>query len=58
MLAEALEAEVADVVPLPQLTENIIFAIRKACQAEKRSSGSSARSGRGRDRLLTEGRDR
>jgi pilus assembly protein CpaE len=46
MLAEALEAEVADVVPLPQLTENIVFAIRKACQSEKRAAGSGARSGR------------
>jgi DNA-binding NarL/FixJ family response regulator len=30
ILAEALEAEVADVIPLPQLTENIVFAVRKA----------------------------
>jgi pilus assembly protein CpaE len=46
ILAEALDAEVADVVPLPQLTENIVFAIRKACQAERRSAGSSSHLGR------------
>jgi pilus assembly protein CpaE len=46
MLAEALEAEVADVIPLPQLTENLVFAIRKACQAEKRSAGTTGRTGR------------
>jgi pilus assembly protein CpaE len=46
MLVEALDAEVADVIPLPQLTENIVFAIRKACQAERRSVGTSGRTGR------------
>jgi pilus assembly protein CpaE len=46
ILAEALDAEVADVIPLPQLTENIVFAIRKACQAEKRTAGSASGVGR------------
>src|SRR5215467_14733683 len=46
ILADALDAEVADVIPLPQLTENIVFAIRKACQAEKRAHGSASRQGR------------
>ncbi len=46
ILAEALDAEVADVIPLPQLTENIVFAIRKARQAEKRISGTSGHVGR------------
>jgi pilus assembly protein CpaE len=46
ILAEALDAEVADVIPLPQLTENIVFAIRKACQVEKRSTGTSSHLGR------------
>ena len=46
ILAEALDAEVADVIPLPQLTENIVFAIRKACQAEKRTVGSGSHVGR------------
>src|SRR2546427_11457943 len=30
MLEEALEADVADVLLLPQLVENVVFAIRKA----------------------------
>ena len=46
ILADALDAEVADVIPLPQLTENIVFSIRKACQAEKRSAGASSRLGK------------
>jgi pilus assembly protein CpaE len=46
ILAEALDAEVADVIPLPQLTENIVFAIKKACQADRRSAGSTGRMGR------------
>jgi len=46
ILADALDAEVADVIPLPQLTENIVFAIRKACQAERRTAGSSSHVGR------------
>jgi pilus assembly protein CpaE len=46
ILAEALDAEVADVIPLPQLTENIVFAIRKACQVEKRSSSTTSHMGR------------
>jgi pilus assembly protein CpaE len=46
ILADALDAEVADVIPLPQLTENIVFAIRKACQAEKRSANSSTHMGK------------
>jgi pilus assembly protein CpaE len=46
ILAEALEAEVADVIPLPQLTENIVFAVRKACQAEKRSGSNQSHMGK------------
>jgi pilus assembly protein CpaE len=46
ILAEALDAEVADVIPLPQLTENIVFAIRKACQSERRTSGSASHMGK------------
>ena len=45
ILADALDAEVADVIPLPQLTENIVFAIRKACQAERRSANASSHLG-------------
>jgi len=46
ILAEALDAEVADVIPLPQLTENIVFAIRKACQAEKRAGTTTSHMGK------------
>jgi pilus assembly protein CpaE len=46
ILAEALDVEVADVVPLPQLTENIVFAIRKACQAERRSASGASHVGK------------
>jgi pilus assembly protein CpaE len=46
ILAEALDAEVADVIPLPQLTENIVFAVRKACQAEKRAGTATSHMGK------------
>jgi len=36
MLEQALEADVADVLLLPQLTENVVFAIRKVCHASRR----------------------
>jgi pilus assembly protein CpaE len=35
LLEEALEADVADVLLLPQLTENVVFAIRKASHARR-----------------------
>ena len=49
LLDEALDAEgVADVLLLPQLTENVVFAIRKAGHAGRRlaSEGGHARQGR------------
>ena len=47
LLEEALEAGVADLLPLPQLTENIVFAIRKTCHAGRRTQTSEgARRGR------------
>src|SRR5919199_1656368 len=46
LLEEALEADIADVLLLPQLTENIVFAIRKASHTGRRSSGGSSRQGR------------
>jgi pilus assembly protein CpaE len=36
MLEDALDADIADVLLLPQLTENAVFAIRKACHAGRR----------------------
>jgi hypothetical protein len=46
LLDEALDADVADVLLLPQLTENVVFAIRKASHAGRRSHGAPARHGR------------
>jgi pilus assembly protein CpaE len=46
LLEDALDADVADVLLLPQLTENVVFAIRKASHAGRRNG--TARSGDGR----------
>jgi pilus assembly protein CpaE len=50
LLEEALEADVADVLLLPQLTENVVFAIRKASHSGRR--GLDGRS-RGKGRVVT-----
>jgi pilus assembly protein CpaE len=46
LLEEALEHDVADVLLLPQLTDNVVFAIRKAGHVGKRLTGSDRRHGR------------
>ena len=48
LLDEALDADVADVLLLPQLLENVVFALRKAAHAGRRlqSDGPAARKGR------------
>src|SRR5581483_9715993 len=46
LLDEALGADVADVVLLPTLTENIVFAIRKATHAPRRTAAMGKRDGR------------
>jgi pilus assembly protein CpaE len=46
LLEEALEHDVADVLLLPQLTDNVVFAIRKASHVGKRLTGSQRRYGR------------
>ena len=47
LLEEALEADVSDVLLLPQMTENVVFAIRKAGHSGRRAQGGpSARRGR------------
>src|SRR5947208_6344265 len=50
LLEEALEADVADVLLLPQLTENVVFAIRKASHSGRR--GQKGRP-RGAGRVIT-----
>jgi pilus assembly protein CpaE len=49
VLEEALEADVADVLLLPQMTENVVFAIRKA----GRSGGKTQAGGGRRGRIVT-----
>ena len=46
LLEEALEEDVADVLLLPQLTDNVVFAVRKAGHVGKRLTGSQRRHGR------------
>jgi pilus assembly protein CpaE len=46
LLEQALEADIADVLLLPQMTENVIFAIRKAGHSGRRSNAPGARRGR------------
>jgi pilus assembly protein CpaE len=48
LLEEALEADVSDVLLLPQMTENVVFAIRKASRSTLRPPPSSAPTRRGR----------
>jgi pilus assembly protein CpaE len=48
LLNEALEADVADVLLLPQLTENVVFAIRKASHAKRVVSANAIPTRRGR----------
>ena len=45
LLEEALEADVADVLLLPQLTDNVVFAIRKVSHSGRRK-GTHAKHGR------------
>ncbi len=48
LLDDALDADVADVLLLPQLTENVVFALRKASHAGRRlqAEGGGGRQGR------------
>jgi len=39
LLDEALDADVSDVLLLPQMTENVIFAIRKASHSGRKAGG-------------------
>ncbi len=46
LLEDALGADVSDVVLLPALTENVVFAIRKATHAPRRAAAAGKREGR------------
>jgi pilus assembly protein CpaE len=47
LLEDALDADVADVLLLPQLTDNVVFAIKKACHAGRRAhAAGGGRQGR------------
>jgi pilus assembly protein CpaE len=46
LLEEALDADVADVLLLPQLTDNVAFAVRKSAHAGRRVTVSSREHGR------------
>jgi len=48
LLEDALDADVADVLLLPQLTENVVFAVRKAGHAGRRQGKN-----RGDGRIIT-----
>jgi len=48
LLDQALEADVADVLLLPQLTDNVVFAIRKAAHAGRKLVGPGLTATRGR----------
>ncbi|HEU5278600.1 MAG TPA: AAA family ATPase [Gaiellaceae bacterium] len=42
LLDQALDADVADVLLLPQLVENVVFAIRKATHTTRKATGGGA----------------
>src|ERR687891_517168 len=46
LLEEALDADVSDVLLLPQMTENVVFAIRKASKSGHRPMAAPGRRGR------------
>jgi pilus assembly protein CpaE len=48
LLEEALESDVSDVLLLPQLTENVVFSIRKAAHAGRRLQAQGGHGRRGR----------
>jgi len=46
MLEAALDADVSDVLLLPQLTSNVVFAIRKAAHVRRHTQAAAGRTGR------------
>jgi len=53
LLEEALEADVADVLLLPQMTENVVFALRKASHSGRRAGSGTGGGGGRRGRIVT-----
>jgi pilus assembly protein CpaE len=53
MLDQALESDVADVLLLPQLVENVVFAIRKSTHAGKRLSAPASGGGNRHGKICT-----
>ena len=45
MLEQALDADVSDVLLLPQLTHNVVFAIRKAAHVRRQTQAAAGRTG-------------
>ena len=52
LLEQALEADVSDVLLLPQMTENVVFSIRKASHSGRRTVGGGGHAPR-RGRIVT-----
>jgi pilus assembly protein CpaE len=52
LLEQALEADVSDVLLLPQMTENVVFAVRKASHSGRKATGGGGHPGR-RGRIVT-----
>jgi pilus assembly protein CpaE len=46
MLEQALDADVSDLLLLPQLTHNVVFAIRKASHMRRQTQAAAGRNGR------------
>jgi pilus assembly protein CpaE len=53
MLEQALESDVADVLLLPQLVDNVVFAIRKSTHSRGRLAGASGGGGGRHGKILT-----
>jgi pilus assembly protein CpaE len=52
LLEQALEADISDVLLLPQMTENVVFSIRKASHSGRRTVGAGSHAPR-RGRIVT-----
>jgi pilus assembly protein CpaE len=53
LLEQALEADVSDVLLLPQMTENVVFSIRKASHSGRRAGGGGGGHAPRRGRIVT-----